>query len=67
MVAIITQGLKGPITVSGKEYNQEMPGIKEISDQEIAAVVNYVRQEFVQSAQILKTEKVQALRKAIGS
>lgn len=67
MVAIITQGLKGPIEVSGKTYDREMPAVEGISNAEIASVVNYIRKEFIDSSQKLSAQKVKALRENGGS
>ncbi len=36
-------GLMGPITVAGKEYNSAMPPNAALSDEEIAAVIQFVR------------------------
>lgn len=63
MVAIITQGLKGPIEVSGKTYDKEMPAVEGISNAEIASVVNYIRKEFIDSSKKLSAQKVKLLRK----
>jgi mono/diheme cytochrome c family protein len=58
MVAIITQGLKGPITVSGKDYDREMPAVEKINLEEISAVVNFVRKEFINSSKTLSPQSV---------
>jgi len=39
-------GLAGPIDVGGKPFDNEMPPFDFLSDEEIAAVVNYVRSEW---------------------
>ena len=44
---ILLKGLSGPITVKGLEYNGVMPAFEEqLSDQEIAAVVQYIQKEW---------------------
>ena len=40
---ILINGLIGPIDVRGKSYNGQMPAWKQLSDQEIAAVLTYIR------------------------
>ncbi|GEM_PF-3419604 len=65
MVAIITQGLQGPIEVNGKEYNREMAAIAGITNAEISAVVNYMRKEFIQSTQKLNPQTVQKWRQKL--
>ena len=46
MLRIMLGGLMGPITVNEVEYNSAMPGHAHSSDEEIAAVANYVRFAF---------------------
>ncbi|MEJ2375229.1 MAG: cytochrome c [Pseudolabrys sp.] len=43
---VVLAGLKGKITVKGDHLNSVMPPLNVLSDQEIAAVVNYVRGAF---------------------
>jgi len=40
---ILLNGLAGPITVQGKRYEGNMPPLKHFSDDELAAVLSYVR------------------------
>ena len=42
LARIVLHGLRGPITVAGKEYNLEMPAMGFFDDQEIAAILTYV-------------------------
>lgn len=47
MIRIVLNGLRGPIEVAGKKYNQEMPGFAPIlSDGDIAALLSYARKRF---------------------
>ena len=43
LVRIVMHGLEGPIKVDGQTYNQVMPAAPVRSDEEIAAVLSYVR------------------------
>jgi nitrite reductase (NO-forming) len=63
LIDIVLNGQKGPITVSGKPYNFPMTPFSYLSDQEIAAVINYIRLEFGGIDQIVQPEQVAALRK----
>ncbi len=45
-VRVVLFGLEGKITVDGKKFDSAMPPLDVLSDQEIAAVVNYVRGNF---------------------
>lgn len=42
-IAIVIGGLAGKITVLGKEYNNVMAGLGQLSDKDIAAVLTYIR------------------------
>lgn len=52
-IRIVINGLQGPITVKGQQFNSLMPaygtGI-EMSNEEVAAVVSYIRTNFGNSA-----------------
>jgi nitrite reductase (NO-forming) len=43
LIVIVIYGLKGPAEVAGATYTQNMPAVKNITDPEIAEVLNYVR------------------------
>jgi mono/diheme cytochrome c family protein len=64
MVRIVLNGLAGPIEVSGKSYGAgAMPAFKDsFSDEQIAAVISYVRQEWGNKAGSVKPETVKAIR-----
>lgn len=42
-VLVVLNGISGPITVEGRSYNGSMPAFAHLSDADIAAVVNYIR------------------------
>jgi mono/diheme cytochrome c family protein len=47
VIRIVLHGLRGPIEVRGKPYNQEMPGFGPIlTDADIASLLSYVRRRF---------------------
>ncbi|QMU27376.1 PQQ-dependent sugar dehydrogenase [Adhaeribacter radiodurans] len=62
LIAILLQGLAGPIMVKGKEYNQQMPAFHFLSDPEIADVLTYVRAEFGKGASPISKEEVEKAR-----
>ncbi len=41
LIDVVLYGLAGPIQVDGTEYSGHMPGLARLSDEDIAAVVNY--------------------------
>ncbi len=43
LARIVLHGLRGPITVMGKEYNLEMPAMGFFNDSDIAAILTYIR------------------------
>lgn len=43
LVNVILAGLAGPVTVNGKDYNNAMTAFGRLSDQQIAAVLTYIR------------------------
>ena len=67
LVSILLYGLQGPITVNDKKYNfsNAMPGIgmnKNVSDEDIKDIGNYIRNAFTTSPQSLTSKLVDSLR-----
>jgi mono/diheme cytochrome c family protein len=63
---IVLNGLSGPITVSGKQYNLAMPPWKDVyDDKHLAAVLTYVRASFGNKAKEVKPEQLAAARKDV--
>ncbi len=46
LVRIALQGVRGPITVKGKLYEMDMPGLGVLEDEQLAALLTYVRNEW---------------------
>ena len=47
LIRIVLHGLRGPIEVAGKPYNQEMPGFGPIlTDEDIASLISHARKRF---------------------
>jgi quinoprotein glucose dehydrogenase len=68
LIRIQLRGLQGPITVSGKQYAPPAPmmALPQQSDEQIAAVLTYVRNSFGNSAPAVTPEQVKALRGEVG-
>lgn len=68
LIRIQLRGLQGPLTVSGKKYTPPVPmmALPQQSDEQIAAVLTYVRNSFGNSASPVKPEQVKALRGEVG-
>ncbi len=47
LIRIVLHGVRGPMEVDGKTYDQEMPGFGQIlSDAEVASLLSFVRGRF---------------------
>jgi mono/diheme cytochrome c family protein len=68
LAAILLHGLHGPLRVKGKVYDGEMPewGSK-LKDEQIAAVLTYIRASFGNSAPPVNPELVKQVREATAS
>ena len=54
-------GQKGEIIVNGVSFNQEMPGIINLTDLEIAEIATYVYTEFADTVQIITLNEVRTI------
>jgi mono/diheme cytochrome c family protein len=64
-VRILLFGLQGDVTVTGQTFNGNMPAFGEqLKDEQIAAVLTYVRQEWGNQAGPIASEMVAQVRKA---
>lgn len=59
-VLVVLNGIHGPITVNGQSYNGSMPPFGHLSNSEIAAVVNYVRDAWGNQAKTSAMQPVTA-------
>ena len=59
VIAIVSNGLNGPVTVGGKTYSGAMPAWKgQLKNDEIAAVVTYIRQSWGNKASAVTAAQV---------
>jgi mono/diheme cytochrome c family protein len=63
-VKIVLRGLSGDIEVAGSKYSNAMPSFKQLSDDEIAAIVSYVRNQFADGAVGVDAARVKEIRAA---
>jgi mono/diheme cytochrome c family protein len=63
LVKIVLLGMRGPITVNGVAYDGEKAGF-ELTDQEVADVVNYIRNSWGNKGPLVRPEEVQPALKA---
>mgnify|MGYP002276891587 CR=1 FL=1 len=62
LVSSLVNGLEGPITVKGVEYDNLMPAMDYLTSEEIAHILSYVRQSFGNKASEVTAEEVQKIR-----
>ena len=62
--ALLIDGLHGPLEVDGVAYDEVMPGWGQLQDQELAAVMTYVRQSFGNDADPVDADLVAQVRQA---
>ena len=63
-INIILEGQEGEITVNGKKYNVPMAALSHLSDQQVADVLNYIRNSWSNKNPMIKATQVKAQRKA---
>jgi mono/diheme cytochrome c family protein/glucose/arabinose dehydrogenase len=66
LIKLTLHGLLGPIEVKGKQYPGQVPmtAFKHLNDDEIAAVLTYVRNTFGNKASVITPAKVRQVREA---
>ena len=72
LIKLVMQGVSGPMTVGDKHFGEKTPpmfGFKSLitSDQEMAAVLTYVRNEWGNRADVVSAKKVAEIRKKLES
>jgi len=69
IIRIALNGVAGPITVSGSQFGETaMPVFKDVlTDEQIADVLTYVRQEWGNKAGPVKSAQVKTIRAAVAS
>ena len=65
LAQIVLKGLNQPIEVEGQTYNNVMPSFAQLTDQQIADVLTYVRNSFGNKASAVTMAEVKAEREKI--
>jgi mono/diheme cytochrome c family protein len=55
-------GLAGPVKVSGRTYNLAMPPLPQLTDEDIAGVLTYIRREWEHTSSAVETASVTKIR-----
>ena len=63
LINVVLKGLQG-VEINGEMYDNPMPPLAHLSDEDIAVVLTYVRANFNNKAGPIKKEEVTAARKA---
>ncbi len=65
LVRIVLNGMGGPITVNGVEYNNNMLAWRDqLNDRQIAAVLSYIRNDWGNKGTLVQPEEVTKIRQA---
>lgn len=62
LVKVLLHGLQGAIQVKGNTYNNAMPPWKQLKDEQISAVLTYIRAEWGNAAPPITAEFIKQLR-----
>ena len=65
-INIVLNGLEGELHVKGKTYNNRMPRMNLLSDENIAQILTYVRQNFNNNASTVTKQDVLKARRALA-
>ncbi|MDZ7718602.1 MAG: PQQ-dependent sugar dehydrogenase [Balneolaceae bacterium] len=66
LIRTLLLGLSEPIEVNGEIYNQEMPAFQQLTDQEVADILTYIRNSFGNSAGAVIPGEVFEERKSLS-
>lgn len=67
LARILLHGLEGPTIVLGKEYDMPMPAAPLNDDEEVAAVMTFIRRSFGNRASQVSPEAIAKVREATGA
>ena len=62
LIRVSLQGVRGPIKVNGKTFQLEMPQMAVLEDEQIAAVLTYIRREWGNAAAPVDPKTVAKIR-----
>lgn len=62
LTRIVLNGLAGPVKVGGRSFNLAMPPLPQLSDEDIAGVLTYIRREWEHTGSPVETKAVTTVR-----
>jgi nitrite reductase (NO-forming) len=63
-IGIVLNGLTGPVTVNGQNYNSVMPPMSQLTDDEVANIMTYVLNSFGNENGVVSSGEVTEVREA---
>ncbi len=67
LARILLHGVRGPITVKGKLWEMEMPGLNVLDDEQLASIITYIRREWDHGGEPVGPELVKKVREGSGN
>jgi nitrite reductase (NO-forming) len=64
LVLVVLNGLTGPVTVNGREYDSVMPPMSQLTDDEIAYILTYIQNSWGNPGAQIDTQTVAEVRAA---
>jgi nitrite reductase (NO-forming) len=61
-IEVVLNGLSGPVTVNGKQYNSVMPPMSQLNDDEVANILTYVLNSWGNTGPAVTAEQVAQVR-----
>jgi len=65
LIELVLNGQEGPIEVNGETYNNVMPAQDFLKNDEVAAVLTYIRQNFENNASAVTAREVEQVRNSL--
>ncbi len=66
LARIVLHGVRGPLKVKGVGYNLDMPGLGVLDDQQLAAILTYIRREWGHNATPVEPATLQQIRASLA-
>lgn len=66
LIRLVLHGMQGPVEIGGERYDNLMPGQYQLSDDQVADVLTFVRQSFGNDAESVAADDVFAVRRSEG-
>ena len=61
-IRVVAKGLSGPIVVNGTTYDSVMPPVVQLTEEQVANVLTYVRNSWGNSGEAISPDEVRQVR-----